>query len=194
MKEIFNITTCNSVKSLLWSRCFIGAIAIFLLSACVSGYSYDPIWGLNYKQGELRGVAFNGANRSDIFAFSYELYRLNGGRLYKGDIDTFSRGGGGLGGGYLGGVFPRPGEQVRIRWKAYPLQLSLEEFEALPWRERVITVEGTGVEDKLPVVATIMCDIDDVHVYVFGKKEYFDVPHEIKAGVNPFYWACKNNV
>ncbi|WP_245000086.1 hypothetical protein [Chromobacterium violaceum] len=167
---------------------------VVMLQACASDYAYDSTWGLNYKRGELRGVAFNGANRSDSHAFSYELYRLDGSKLYKAGVNIYSRGGGGLGGGYLGGVFPRPGEKVRIRWKAYPLQLSIKEFEALPWRERVITVEGTGAEDKLPVVATIMCDIDDVHVYVFGKKEYFDVPHEIKAGVNPFYWACKNNV
>ncbi|WP_426714358.1 hypothetical protein [Chromobacterium violaceum] len=164
---------------------------VLMLQACASDYAYDSTWGLKYKKHELRGVVFKGANRSDTLAFSYELYRLDGSKLFKAGVNIYSRGGGGLGGGYVGGVFPRPGEKVKIRWKAYPLQLSIKEFEALPWRERVIVVEGTGVEDELPIVGTIMCDADDVHVYIFGKKEYTDVSHEIKAGGNPFYWVCK---
>ncbi|MCD0492381.1 hypothetical protein LQD23_08735 [Chromobacterium violaceum] len=165
-------------------------VNVLMLQACASDYAYDSTWGLNYKRGELRGVAFNGANRSNTLAFSYELYRLDGSKLYKGDVDIYSKGGGGLGGGYLGGVFPKPGAKIKVRWKAYSTKLSLEEFDALPWNEKIVPVEGNTAEEKMPVVAAIMCDVNDVHVYVFGKKEYFDVPSEIKAGNNPFYWVC----
>ncbi|MBX9268457.1 hypothetical protein KYS80_15655 [Chromobacterium violaceum] len=162
--------------------------------ACSSGYMFDPVRGVNYKAGELTRVSFSQANRSNDMGFSYELYRLDGSKLHQGDADIYSRGGSGFGSSYIGGVFPKPGSKVKIRWKAYPIHSSLSEIDLLPWVERIAPVEGGLENTELPVVGTVMCSPFDVHVYVFGQKESLGMPYEIKSRNNPFYWACDKKI
>ncbi|MFK7088065.1 hypothetical protein [Chromobacterium violaceum] len=187
--------SANLMGSFMWKLKLISALlGVISLMACSSGYMFDPVRGVNYKVGELTRFSFSQANRSNDMGFFYELYRLDGSKLHEGDADIYSRGGSGFGSSYIGGVFPKPGSKVKIRWKAYPIHSSLSEIDLLPWSERIVPVEGGLENTELPVVGTVMCSPFDVHVYVFGQKESLGMPYEIKSRNNPFYWACDNKI
>ncbi|WP_155419256.1 hypothetical protein [Chromobacterium subtsugae] len=168
----------------------IGLLAVFLMGCASQNISLAQ-----NSHGDLVNVSFVHANRSDTLGFSYELYRLSGERLHYDDVDNYSQGGAGFASYYAGGVFPRPGNKIRIRWKVYSIKASLAEIDKMSWREKVLLVEGDENSLTWAKVATVMCSPDEVHVRVFGydeKKLETADSSNVRSDTRPFRTLCKD--
>ncbi|WP_155419255.1 hypothetical protein [Chromobacterium subtsugae] len=172
---------------------FLICLFVFVLMGCAN----QNISLAQGGQGDLVNVSFVQANRSNTLGFSYELYRVSGERLHSDGADIYSRGGGGFGSYYAGGVFPKPGNKVIIRWQAYPIKMGLEEIERFPWQEKVVVVEGDEKSLKRPTIAAVMCSADEVHVRVFGFDEkWLEMADssKVRPDAHPFRTLCKDGM